>query len=418
MLSKSYICDAPNVLKQGAFYDMNVDWEPRVDFDRMRKQRTERARNKMHEHGLSALLCFEQDKIRYISGTFAGVWRKEIKFTRYSLLAGDSEPINFETVGVDAACVKRAAPWVDVRPAYNWTLIPSAYETISKKFADGVKEALEEHGVLKERVGVDLIDSYGYNALKNEGINVVDGMQALNDAVSVKFPDELDLLRQACNIADAGFQTAYETIKPGVRECEVYGAIVNTLFSLGAESVPYLGCFASGPRTNPIVRFGPTDRIIRSGDIVAIDVTPRYVGYKTCIYRNFVCGGKATSEQKDLHKQAYELLYDAIDKIRPGASTIDIAESWRGADAGDLEYESISAVQFAHGTGLGPWEPPIISLATARQYPETIKENMCIAVETYASGERESARLEDMVIVTPTGTEIISKTPYAEALVE
>lgn len=397
---------------------MNVDWEPRVDFDRLRKGRTERARKKMRHYGLGALLCFEQDKIRYVSGTFAGVWRTEIKFTRYSLLAGDSEPINFETVGVDGTCVKRAAPWVDVRPAYNWTLIPRGYSAISKKFARGVKEALEECGVSKDKVGVDLIDSYGYAALKDEGINVVDGMEALNDAVSVKLPDEIDLLKQACDIADAGFQTASEVIKPGIRECQVYGAIVNTLFSLGAESVPYLGCFASGPRTNPIVRFGPTDRIIRSGDIVAIDVTPRYVGYKTCIYRNFVCGGRATKEQRDLHKQAYESLHGAIRAIRPGVSTIEIAELWRGIDAGDIEYQSISAVQFAHGTGLGPWEPPIISLATSSDYPETIKEGMCIAVETYAAGDKESARLEDMVVVTPTGTEIISKTPYAEELME
>lgn len=398
-----------------------VDWENRIDFDSLRKKRLQRARQKMKEHGLGALLLFRQDTIRYVTGTWqhpAG--HCDPKIFRYTVLAGDGDPVHFETAGLDRICVERAATWLpEVRTAQIWASAGAATPIITKKFAKEIKEILTKNGVKKEKVGIDFVDFPSLDALQEEGIKLGNGLVVVQDAGMIKFPEELEILKQACAIADAAYARAEEVIKPGMRENELKAEIVKTLYDLGSERIEHI-TLASGGRTNPFWRHGPNDRMFRYGDMVLVDILHQYMGYRTCYYRNFVVGGKATQKQKDLYKQTYESMYKAINIIKPGVTTADVAEVWAKEGYSDDTYGAVSLLQFGHGLGVSNHEPPFITLAYSKDYPVELKPNMYLAVETYAGkpDDGEAARLEENFVITEDGVEIFSLYPLAGPLMD
>ena len=399
---------------------MAVDWEMRIDFPGLTKKRMERARQKMKEHDLGALLLFRHENIRYVTGTWPGMHQTGEKMFRYCVLAGEELPVMFETPGIDLICQSCGADWIpEFKPAQIWRAAAGATVSMAKKFAQGVKDVLVKAGVADERVWIDTLDYYGFQALADEGIKVVDGVGALQDATKIKFPDEIEIIKQACAIQDAAFEAAHEAIRPGLRECELKGIIVNTLYALGAERVEQI-TMASGGRTNPFWRNSSSDKIIRYGDMILIDICYQYNGYNTCYYRNFVCGRKATPEQKRLHKRSYDSLYAAIERIKPGVTTAEVAEVWEEEGYSDVEHGSVSLLQFGHGVGISNHEKPFITLAYSKEYPETIEKDMVLAIETYAGdpGGSEAARLEEQLVVTPEGPSILSLYPFPDYLME
>jgi Xaa-Pro dipeptidase len=279
-----------------------VDWEKRIEVQDLVEKRCEKARQKMKEHGLGALLLFRHEWIRYVTGLWPGMHQTGEKLLRYCLLAGDTDPIMFETPGIDLECQKLASRLVtDFRPAMIWRAAGPATEAQAKKFAQSVKDAMKETGVAGEKLGVDMLDFYGFQSLMDEGIKVVDGQTPVQDATKIKFPEEIELIKQACAIQDAAFHVAEQAIRPGLKEQELKGLIVDELYRLGAERVEQI-TMASGGRTNPFYRNSSSDKMIRYGDMILIDICYQYMGYNTCYYRNFVCGGKPTQRQKELRR--------------------------------------------------------------------------------------------------------------------
>lgn len=401
--------DAKDMYGQSA-----VDWEERIDYASLRKKRLEKARAAMKKCDIGALLLLRQDTIRYVTG----IWQHPAghstpKVMRYTVLAGDADPVQFEIAGADLFCVKRAAPWQkDLRNAKIWASAEEATGVITKEFAREIKDILKQNGVVECKLGIDFIDIAGYEALTKEGLKITDGASVIKEAAMIKCPEELEILKQACAIVDAAFYTCKETLRPGIRETELIGAMANTIFSLGAERIEHI-TMASGGGTNPLWRHGPTDKMIRVGDMVCIDLVIQYMGYNTCCYRDFVCGVKPSRRQKELYKQCYNSLYGAINKIKPGATTYDVAKVWEKEGYRDDEYGSVSLLQFGHGLGMSVHELPFITLAYSKQYPRVLEKNMYLALETYAGepGEKECARLEDSMVITDNGVEVFSLYP-------
>ena len=397
-----------------------VDWEERINFARLREQKLARAKETLKKSGVGALLLSRQDTIRYVTG----IWQHPAghsspKIMRYAVLAGDADPVLFEIAGADFQCVKKSAPWLkDIRNAKIWAGAGPATPSITAIFAKEIKQILKENGVADSKIGVDFIDIPGYDALSKEGLKIVDGLQIIQQAMMIKFPDELEILKQSCAITDAAFYTAQQVLRPGIRETELTGAMANTMFSLGAERIEHI-TFGSGGGTNPLWRHGPTDKIIRVGDLVDIDLVVQYMGYNTCVYRDFVCGTKPTKRQKELYKECYDSLYNAINAIKPGASTYDAAKVWEKEGYRDDEYGSLSLLQFGHGVGMSVHEPPFITLAYSKKYPMVLQKNMYLAVETYAGepGEdSECTRLEQDMVITDDGVEIFNLFPIYDEI--
>jgi Xaa-Pro dipeptidase len=283
---------------------------------------------------------------------------------------------------------------------------------MKKEFADSIKEVLDANGVGNEKVGFDFYDAAMLEPLQNANINFVDGRAAMFDARYLKTQDELQLLRIASQIADAGFYRMEEVIRPGMREVEVWGETVGTMIALGADRVR--GICTSGGRTNPYYRPpAGTDRILSPGDLLISDIVASYMGYNTCVVRTFLVGDKPTSEQKALYRKCYESLYSAINTCKAGAWTDEIAETFPKRGPEDL------SMNVGHGLGLDIHElPHIAPMEYAKDFAVELKPNVYLAIETYAGelGGSQGVRLEEDFVVTEEGYEVFSRYPFDERM--
>jgi len=236
----------------------------------------------------------------------------------------------------------------------------------------------------------------------------------MQDAQTIKTKEEIQLLEISATMVDGAYYDVMEAIRPGVTEKEVCAVMRGRLIEMGAENVHNVNVI-SGDRAFPHPH-DFTDRMIRPGDMVYLDVVNDFNGYKTCYYRCFCCG-KPSDQQKYVYKKTYDWLYDAIKLIKPGASTADIVKVWPTYQelGAENEYETL-ALELGHGVGINHWAKPVIGHQHSCQYPEIIKENMHIAVETYYGEEGAAARIEEQVVVTKDGCRVITKFPCDELI--
>ncbi len=398
---------------------MAVDWEKRVDFDRLRAYRAERTRNALAASDLGGLLLFDPNNLRYVTSTAIGTWERD-KNIRFALVPQGGDPVLWD-FGSAARHHQLYCPWL---PESSWRAWVSpmrgamADETgIPDALATMVYEELRERGIENEPIGMDVPDMTTLLALQRAGVHVVDSQPVMLEARKLKSPDELALLDQAAGIVDAAYDTIYRMLRPGVRENEVVAAAMKVLFDLGSEHVEAINAI-SGDRCNPHPHTY-SDRLLRPGDQAFFDIIHSFMGYRTCYYRTFSVG-YATPAQLDAYKQCREWLDDAIDRVRPGATTAELAEVWPTAQEIGMEDERAAfGLQFGHGLGVGLYEAPMISRLHSLDTPVTLEPGMVFALETYcaASDGRSAARIEEEVIVTPTGHEVITRFPADELLV-
>lgn len=396
-----------------------TDWQERIDFNRMRRDRLARAKAMMEKHDLGALVLFAGDNVRYVTGVFQGNWKNNI-FIRYCVLPRGGEPVLFETVGSDLHCALMDAPWLEgrVRPAITWKWAESAEESMAKSMADGVAEVLKENGVEKERIGIDVMDMRAYASLTGLGLDIVNAWPAMSEARVVKTPDEIEGLKISAAYGDAAMWRAiHEWAKPGVKESYICAKVNEYLYEEGFDFV-YDIIVASGGNTSPYRRWH-TDKILRQGDLVIIDINAiGPSGYFVDFVRCFKVAGKPTPKEKSLYRETYDSLQAAIAQFRPGATTADVAKQFPVYD--DDKYRSVSLQQFAHSIGLSLYEGMWISRAYSLDYPAEIKQNMCFACETFAGhpGLEQTVRLEENLVVTDKGVELLTKCPFEEDFLE
>lgn len=399
---------------------MAVDWEERINVERLRRERLERVKKLLQESELGALLCFDMNNVRYITSTHIGTWAMD-KLTRFTLLPQGNEPILWD-FGSAARHHQIYCSWLDgeERSRAGITTLRGAIapevgraETVARK----IRIELEERGLLNEPLGVDVVEPPILFALQNEGINVVDGQQLMQKARIIKTQDEITLLTTACMMVDAAYEELYRAMKPGMRENECVGLVNKVLYDLGSEHVEGVNAI-SGERCNPHPHVY-TDRVLRPGDPAYFDILHSYNGYRTCYYRTFVVGS-ASQAQVDAYKRCRDDLDRAISLIRPGVTTAEVVEVWPKAEEfGFPDEEAAFALQYGHGVGLSIWEKPVFSRLVSFDHPEEIKEGMVFALETFwpAADGWSAARIEEQLVVTKDGCEVITRFPAEELMV-
>jgi Xaa-Pro dipeptidase len=292
------------------------------------------------------------------------------------------------------------------------TVPPSA--GLMKRHAEEIKDLLVEAGVADMPLGVDLIEPGMWIELEKVGLKLVDGQQVMLDAREIKNIDEIVLLNQAAAMVDAAYHLIWEDLKPGVRENDIVARVNKLLYELGSDDVEAINAI-SGERCNPHPH-NFTDRLLRPGDQAFFDILHSFVGYRTCYYRTFNVG-RATPSQNDAYKQCRDWLNAAIDLIKPGVSTDRVVSVWPKAEEFGFRDElSAFGLQFGHGIGLALHERPIISRLVSLESPMEIKTGMVFALETYcpASDGYSAARIEEEVVVTDKGCQIITLFPAEE----
>lgn len=395
-----------------------TDWQARVDFDRLRRDRLTRARMMMEKFDLGAIVCFVGENVRYITSVYQGNWKNNI-FIRYCVLPRGGDPVLFETAGSDMECAKIDAPWLNgnVRPAITWKWAETAETMMADRMVASIYRVLEEHKVTKEKIAVDMMDPSASAAFERAGLNIVSAGPAMSRARVVKTPDEIECLKISSAIGDTSFwKIEHEWLKPGVTEAHITAKVNEYLYEKGFDFV-YDIIVASGGNTSPYRRWH-TDKTIRLGDLVIIDqnaIGPG--GYFVDFVRCFKVGGNLSPREKDLYKECHESMYAAIEQMRAGNTTRDVAEKLPVYD--DDEYGTVTLQQFAHSIGLSLYEGMWISRAYSLQYPVELEEGMYFAAETFAGhpGLEQTVRLEENLLVTKDGPILFTKYPfYDEAL--
>lgn len=399
---------------------MGVDWENRVDFERLRRYRLGRVRQMLDEFELGAVLLFETSNIRYATATQIGYWAFN-KGERFALVTREGRPRIWDFGSAAKAHRLQLPHMYDKENSIGGnTGLQGAIgpETgLHARAAREIKAALAAEGLSGEKLGLDLAETGVFFALQAEGLEVVDGQQAMMRAREIKNPDEIILLTQACAMVDGVYQDIFEALKPGVRESDIVGLAHARLFEMGSEFVEAVNSIA-GERCSPHPHVF-SDRLIRPGDQAYFDIIHVFNGYRTCYYRTFVVG-RATQPQRDAFKQSREWMDAAIELVRPGTTTDQIAKVWPRAEEFGFEDEMDAfGLQFGHGVGVGLHERPIISRLNSLDTPVEIQEGMLFALETYApaSDGHSAARIEEEVVVTADGCKVITLFPCEELMV-
>jgi Xaa-Pro aminopeptidase len=397
---------------------MGVDWEERVNLERLRQDRLNRIKAALKKSEMGALLCFDMNNIRYITATHIGTWAMD-KLVRFSLLPQDDEPIIWD-FGSAARHHQIYCPWLAERSRAGISTLRGATHPgsgLAEDVAKKIKLELDKRKLSNEPVGVDVIELPVLFALQAQGIKVVDGQQLMHEVRKIKTQDEITLLNTACMMVDSAYDELYRFMKPGVRENECVGVVSKVLYDLGSEHVEGVNAI-SGERCSPHPHVY-TDRVLRPGDPAFFDILHSYNGYRTCYYRTFAVGS-ASPAMVDAYKRCRDYMDAAISIVKPGITTGDIVKLWPKAEEfGFANEEAAFALQYGHGVGLSIWEKPIFSRLVSLDHPEVIEEGMVFALETYwpASDGWSAARLEEEVVVTKDGCEIITRFPSEKLLV-
>lgn len=217
---------------------MAVDWEERINFDRLRTERLARVKAKLAASDMGAPLCFDMTNVRYITSTHIGTWAQD-KVSRWTLLPQGAEPILWD-FGSAARHHALYAPWMggDERSRAGIPLLRGAMTPDrgrAEATADKIVREREKHGLKDQPVGVELIEPPILFALQARGVHIVDGQALMQDARVIKTRDEISLLAHAAGMVDAAYDEICRTLRPGLKENKLVGLAAKFLYDNGSE---------------------------------------------------------------------------------------------------------------------------------------------------------------------------------------
>ncbi len=374
----------------------------------------DRLRASLRSHDIAAALLVDPINIRYATGTaIMPVWTLH-SIDRYVLVPAEGEPVLWETPSAPPDFVS-PYPGIEGRLATYYAVFGSGELAAGKAaaFAADVVGVLRERGIEHERIGVDRLDAYGFLALQDAGVHVVPAELAVERARAVKSPEEIGLIRRSIQVCNTAVTALRDALRPGMTENEAWGLLLGHAFALGGE---YVECrlLSSGPRTNPWYREA-SDRPIEPGDLVAFDtdlIGP--AGYLADLSRTYLVGStKPTARQQRLYADAQTFLAQTIAELRPGAAFDEAGE--RLSRLYPAKYHAERYPFIAHSSGLADEHP---TLLFQDHHSGEIEAGMVFSVEAYmgVEGEDEGVKLEEQVLVTSDGVEVLSTAPHDDVL--
>ena len=395
----------------------HVGYERRVDLDALRQKRIAKADEQRRQAGLDALLVWKDENCRYLTDLRPQLIAGKTTALNGALLVEGRAPIVFCSGG-ERDRIDRTMPWV--KEVHTIPIIEEK-ALVDGLIRDILGPVLREHRLADATLGLDESNMVFYKALTNHfpKMKVEDGDTPMQQARLIKLDEEIVLLEEATAIADAVCATATAAVADGVRECEVAGEAMRTLFRLGGEYAHVMTPFvASGEHMAPPHRIC-SDKLIRHGDVVFIDIGAAWCGYFGDMARTVICG-EASKEQRKIYTAVYEGLQAGIAEMRPGRTNKDAADAViKAADKHGLGGRFLSLF-IGHGVGIGANEPPYIGETLPGAPTYEFKPGMVFAVEPliWVEGVRGGGgvRLEEMVLVTENGPHVMSRAPFDHKL--
>jgi len=384
-----------------------------INWRRLTDLNIERLKSLMKTDGVDALFVHRIDNFQYVTGYMNPTHYNLMFYTLRQgaiVLAKEEQPVML--AGAADIFDIKSFWWIkDARPM-PWGLEP---------WPEIIRQVLHDYGLKSGKIAVDPDTTFGVmDGLRKEmgkNYTIVSAESILEEAKGVKNVEEIKVIRRAASLASGMVVTAKNAIREGAREIDVSLEADRTLLKMEPLAYPsFKTTIASGERAAYLDRI-PSTKVIGRGEIVMIDAGCRYMGYYSEFSRH-VMVGKPTEEQKKLYRAAFESEQQAVKAIRPGvkASVVDRIARQVIEDAGFGPYQH--AHYTGHGHGLGIHDAPIVG--DPKQKKEYVFEpGMVVAIEPGifkpgVGGVRE----EDVVLVTETGHEILSKVGYEEKLLE
>jgi len=410
---------------------MAYDWQERINFPRMRRERLERARAIMKQFDMAAMVLAKGENKRYTTAV-RGATHSGPGDSFAIIFAEDPDPIVYEA-GSIWICEKEHNTWLkpeNFRPiggCEGGAIGPEAMADHQKNaIALNIYNDLKQRGLLKEKLGVDFLAPEARAVLNDKGVTIVDANHAIMEARCVKTIDEIYCMKMAGAIVDIAYAEIIEKLRPGLRENEVAAIAHAALWKNGVDGVGGVTP-RSGPNSAPNYPGRmPTDRIIQPGDLMFMDIFgASYMGYRSCYYRTFKVGTRPTEKEKKWFKNCRDYLYNAVNALKDGVTSAEVAAKFPPASVWNQDEDYVTAFGNAlgHGIGLGQYEYPIISRYQSLKFPQVIKKGMTIAMETW-DGEcdvenqwRGGCRLENVYLVTEKGCENLYALPDEEIIV-
>ncbi len=371
----------------------------------------------MAARGLDCLLCWKDENVRYLTGLRAQIIAGKSALLNGCLVFAEGPPTLLASGG-EIQRAQNVMPWI-----HEMHTIPimEAAGLVAGVVEQTIKPILAGRGLAHARLGLDE-SGYTLIAALHElmpGLRVTDGDAVMQAARRIKFPEEIALLQEASAIAEAVTQTAIDAIRPGVRETDVVAEAMHTLFRLGGEYAHVMTPFvASGEHMSPPNRIA-SDKIIRAGDLVFIDIGAQWSGYFSDIGRTVICG-EPSRRQREIYRAVHAALNAATKELVSGRTNDDVARAVREVAAEHQLAHNFISLFIGHGVGMGSNEPPYIGEDSPGAETVTLADGMVFAVEPliWVDGIRGGGgvRLEDTILVTPHGGHALTRLGWDEKL--
>lgn len=395
----------------------NVSYEARVDTAALRAKRLARATAQLEAAELDALLVWKDENVRYLTDLRPQLITGKTTALNGALLVPGHAPILFCSGG-ELDRVRQTMPWIEEAHA-----IPIVEERalVEGLVRDILGPVLHERGLTRCRLGLDEANMVLFRALSGAfpELRIEDGDTPMQLARRIKLPEEIALLEEATALADAVTAAASAAVGEGVRECEVAAEGMRALFRLGGEYAHVMTPFvASGEHMAPPHRIS-SDKLIRHGDVVFIDIGACWNGYFGDVARTVVCGA-ASRRQREIYTAVYEALQAGIAQMQPGRTNAEAAAALHTA-AGRFGLDGrFLSLFIGHGVGIGANEPPYVGETLPGAPTYEFEPGMVFAIEPliWVPGVRGGGgvRLEEMVLVTDAEPHVMSRAPFDQRL--
>lgn len=386
---------------------------PAIDFERLYAYRLGRIRAELTERDTDLVVFVNPVSLRYAVDYRAyGLFQSHIPLT-YVFVAQDGPVVAYDAYGKPPGADEN-------REARAISVFGGGHDLgdAARLFAEDVDAFLGEVGARGRRVAVEYVNPSITQALLQKGMETTDGVVVSEMARRIKSDDEIECIRWALAVAEHGAAKLREAVRPGVSELQLWGLLNYT--NLANNGDWHEGrMLASGPRINPWIQEA-SPRRLESGDLVGFDtdmVGP--FGYFADLSRTFHCGpARPTARQKEVYRLAAREIEYNLALIKPGITfselqhnAFDVPEAFR-----EQAYPCI-----VHGVGMCdeyPYIKPRFRGPVA--YDGVLEAGMVLCVESYmgAVGERDGVKLEQQVLVTADGYEMLSTFPLEDSLLE
>jgi Xaa-Pro dipeptidase len=391
-----------------------------IDTDSLRAYRFGRVQQQLRENDCAAALLINPVNIRYATDSRnMTVWLLH-NMGRYCVVPAEGRAVLFEYANRNCLATVPILPAVaEVRPATIHAFFDAAEhaKSVSHRWAAEICDVVASlMGLGPHRLAIDRADLLGAMALRDQGFTLVEGQRLLELARSVKNKQEIECMRHSLAVADIGMQRMREALRPGITENELWAELHHANIAHGGEWIE-TRLLSSGPRTNPWFQEA-SDRCIQAGELVSFDtdmIGP--YGYCSDVSRTFFCGpGQPSAAQRTLYQLAVEQIEYNCGLLRPGLSFRQFTEQAWTIPARYVE-QNYGCV--AHGVGLvDEWPSIMCDPKEPTLQDGALVPGMVLCVESYMGevGGTEGVKLEQQVLITETGHEVLSQFPLESLL--